>query len=66
MMESVQKARRRLRRYPELLIQCSAPAAAYATCVLAKENVKQGECDREFQELRQCLQRAAHQKGTHL
>lgn len=65
-MESVQKARQRLRQYPKLLIECSAPAAAYATCVLAKENVKQAECDREFQELRQCLQRAARHMGTRL
>jgi len=65
-MESVQKARQRLRQYPTLLIECSAPAAAYAACVLAKENVKQAECDREFQELRQCLRRAARHMGTRL
>lgn len=65
-MESVQKARQRLRQYPTLLIECSAPAAAYAACVLAKENVKQADCDREFQELRQCLQRAARHMGTRL
>lgn len=65
-MESVVKARQRLRRYPELLMECSGPAAAYATCVLARENVKQAECDREFQELRQCLQRAARHVGTRL
>lgn len=65
-MESVQKAQRRLRQYPKLLVECSAPAAAYATCVLAKENVKRADCDREFQELRQCLQRAARHMGTRL
>ncbi|PSN40336.1 GPI mannosyltransferase 1 [Blattella germanica] len=65
-MESVLKARQRLRRYPEILVECSAPAAAYATCVLAKENVKQLECEREFQEFRHCLQKAAHRMGTRL
>jgi len=65
-MESVLKARQRLRHYPKLLAECSAPAAAYATCVLAKENIKQAECDHEFQELRKCLQRAAHHMGTRL
>lgn len=65
-MESVLKARQRLRRYPELLVECSAPAAAYATCVLAKENIKRVDCDREFQEFRQCMQRAAHRMGMRL
>ncbi|KAJ9588343.1 hypothetical protein L9F63_018269 [Diploptera punctata] len=62
-MESVLKARQRLRRYPELLAECSAPAAAYATCVLTKENVKLKDCDREFQQFRQCMQKAAHRMG---
>jgi len=65
-MESVQKAQQRLRQYPKLLVECSAPAAAYAACVLAKENVRQADCDREFQDLRQCLQKAARRMGTRL
>ncbi|KAJ8888647.1 hypothetical protein PR048_008139 [Dryococelus australis] len=59
-MDSVRKAHRRLQRYPELLRQCSKEAAAYAGCVIGKENVKQWDCDEEFKHLMSCLRTAAH------
>lgn len=65
-MESVLKAKQRLRRYPELLVQCTGPATAYAMCVLAKESIRHAECDREFQEFQLCLQKAARHLGTRL
>lgn len=65
-MDSVRKARARLGRYPELLAACQAPASAYAACVVASDNVRKSECEREFLLLKQCLELAARKRGTRL
>lgn len=65
-MESVSLARQRLRRYPEMMLNCSVPAAKYAKCVVNKDNVKHMECREEFELLRNCLKNAAKKAGTRL
>jgi len=65
-MESVLRARQRLRQLPRHLKACPTPAAAYARCVCLKEAVLQGECQREYEELTRCLKDAAKKAGTRL
>ena len=65
-MESVRKANQRLRNYPLLLGKCSDKAAVYAVCVTADFNVKHKDCDKEFQEFKTCLQKAAAEMKTKL
>ena len=64
-MESIKRARARLRAYPRLLAACTTEGAAYARCVALKEGeARQGECGREFGEFRRCVQDAAKRLGT--
>lgn len=65
-MESVKKANQRLRNYPILLAKCSVSAAAYAACVTTDLNVSHKSCDQEFQQFKQCLQKAASDMKTKL
>lgn len=58
-MESVRSAKQRIRNYPILFSKCTDKAAAYAACVTRDLNIKQHVCEKEFQEFKLCLQRAA-------
>lgn len=58
-MESVRKARERMKRFPILLKECHEPATAYARCVAIKENVLKDDCAQEFQMFKNCLISAA-------
>lgn len=58
-MESVQKAKERLRLYPVLLAKCSKEATEYASCVLKKDNVNLNDCKEEFGRFKVCLQKTA-------
>ncbi|XP_015211764.1 NADH dehydrogenase [ubiquinone] 1 alpha subcomplex assembly factor 8 [Lepisosteus oculatus] len=52
------RSRDRMRRFPELLAQCSSEAAAYGRCVssatLGKQDLRKGQCGREFEALKRC------------
>ncbi|KAF0311761.1 NADH dehydrogenase [ubiquinone] 1 alpha subcomplex assembly factor 8 [Amphibalanus amphitrite] len=64
-MESLTRARARLRAYPRLLAACSTEGAAYARCVALKEGeAGKGECEKEFVVFRRCVQDAAKRLGT--
>lgn len=65
-MESVRKANQRLRKYPILLGKCSDKAAIYAACVTRDFNVQHKICEKEFQEFKNCLQKAASEMKTKL
>lgn len=65
-MDSLRKANQRLKNYPLLLGQCATSASAYAKCVTVDFDVKQGACEKEFAEFRQCLQKAAKEMKTKL
>lgn len=65
-MESVKKAKNRLKNYPLLLAKCAESAAVYASCVTRDLNVKQHICDKEFREFNKCLQQAAKDLKTKL
>lgn len=66
-MESVKRARTRLRAYPQLLAACGAEGAAYARCVALKDGeARHRECEKEFSVFRTCLQTAAKKQGTRL
>ena len=55
-MESVKKARQRLKNYPKLIAECAIPAKNYARCVTQyMGEVKQNACLQEFTELKNCV-----------
>lgn len=65
-MEALKTARSRLRRYPELIAECSAEGAAYAACVIKQENVTINSCAAEFQNFKNCAISAAKRLKTKL
>lgn len=65
-MESMRKAKQRLKNYPILLGKCAATAGVYAKCVTADFNVQHRACEKEFVEFKQCLERAAKDMKTKL
>lgn len=66
-MESVSKARSRLLKFPQLLVECKIEATVYATCVTSSQNdLKKGCCQQEFTKFQQCLAKAAAKLGTRI
>lgn len=65
-MESVLRANQRLRKYPLLVGKCAEKASAYAACVTRDMNVQRHMCDKEFQQLKACMQKAAKEMKTKL
>ncbi|KAH0955400.1 hypothetical protein HN011_006338 [Eciton burchellii] len=65
-METVKKAKKRLRQYPILIARCHESASIYAACVLAKSDLKKNACATEFNELRKCLIKTAAISNTRL
>lgn len=65
-MESVRKAKQRMRNYPILLGKCAESAKVYAVCVSRDLNVQHKTCEKEFQLFKECLQRAAKEMTTKL
>ncbi|XP_072522849.1 NADH dehydrogenase [ubiquinone] 1 alpha subcomplex assembly factor 8 isoform X1 [Salminus brasiliensis] len=53
------RSRERMRRFPDLLAQCSTEAAAYGKCVVAtttgRQEVKKDLCIKEFDALKTCF-----------
>jgi len=58
-MESVKRARDRLKAYPKFVANCSTVATDYARCVALKENVMKGDCNAEFEVFKNCLLKSA-------
>lgn len=54
-MDSVTKARIRLRAYPRLIAECRKEGKVYASCVAAKHDIKLNDCANEFQNFKNCL-----------
>lgn len=65
-MESVRKAKQRLKQYPIMLGKCSESAAIYAACVTRDLNVSHRLCEKEFVEFKKCLRNVAQQMKTKL
>jgi len=65
-MESVKRARNRLKAYPKLAAQCTGVATEYARCVALKENVMKGDCNAEFEAFKKCLMDSAKRMNTRL
>lgn len=65
-MESVKKAKQRLRNYPVLIGKCAGPASSYAVCVTRDLDVQKLACDKEFQVFKKCLVDAAKHLKTKL
>ncbi|XP_066519132.1 NADH dehydrogenase [ubiquinone] 1 alpha subcomplex assembly factor 8 [Hoplias malabaricus] len=59
------RSRERMRRFPDLLAQCTTEAAAYGRCVVAtasgKQELKKDLCIKEFEALKTCFVSAAKQ-----
>lgn len=65
-MESVKKAKHRLRQYPKLILECKEYAQAYAICVTSKRDLKKDDCKQEFDRFKACLVEAAARNKTKL
>lgn len=65
-MESVRKAKQRLRNYPILLGKCAESATVYAACVTRDLNIQHKTCEKEFQLFKVCLQKASTEMKTKL
>lgn len=65
-MNSVNKAKERLKKYPALLAECRETGAAYAKCVTTKSNVNKDDCHPEFVKFKKCLVEAAAKNKTRL
>ncbi|KAK7080342.1 hypothetical protein SK128_025223 [Halocaridina rubra] len=65
-MESIKKARNRLRLYPKLIVECGPQATEYARCVALRDNVMKGDCAKEFEAFKVCVQEAAKRMKTRL
>lgn len=65
-MESVKRARDRLKAYPKLVANCSTTATDYARCVALKDNVMKGDCNTEFEAFKKCLMESAKRMKTRL
>ncbi|XP_077283715.1 NADH dehydrogenase [ubiquinone] 1 alpha subcomplex assembly factor 8 [Arctopsyche grandis] len=63
-MDSVRKARSRLRMYPQLLAKCSESAGVYAKCVTQNSSVKKDDCLKEFENFKTCLIKASKDLKT--
>lgn len=63
-MESVRKAKERMRKFPVLLKDCHEPATNYARCVALKSNVLKDDCTTEFSLFKECILRSAKKLGT--
>lgn len=58
-MESVKKAKSRLKQYPVMLGKCSTEAMAYANCVLKKDSPSFNDCNEDFKKFKNCLRKTA-------
>lgn len=65
-MESVLKAKNRLKLFPKLLGICAAEGAVYAKCVSQTDDPKFHQCQKEFLVFRKCLEEAAKSAGTRI
>jgi len=54
-MESVKRAKLRIKSYPIFLSKCSKSASVYAACVTQDLNVNKNVCEKEFMEFKNCL-----------
>lgn len=65
-MESVSRARARLRIFPRLLAECAAEGKTYARCVAQQDNPQRNDCAKEFEQLSRCVKTAARKHGTRI
>lgn len=65
-MESVLKAKRRLKLFPTYLAECSSEGALYAKCVVQTDDPKMHQCEKEFAAFRKCLQSAAKRHSSRI
>ena len=66
-MDSVRKAKGRLKAYPQLMASCSVQATAYGKCVAEHMGeVKKGQCQAEFEAFKKCVRDAAKKAGTRM
>ncbi|KAF7996876.1 hypothetical protein HCN44_002522 [Aphidius gifuensis] len=65
-MNSVNRAKDRLKKYPALLAECRESAITYAKCVIKKSNVNKNDCQNEFIKFKKCLLDAAVKNKTKL
>jgi len=65
-MESVLKAKRRLKLFPKLLGSCGVEGTAYAKCVVQTDDPKLHQCQKEFLMFKKCLEQAAKAHSTRI
>ena len=52
------KARQSLQQLPQKLKKCNQQLLAYGTCVKEWDNIRRGECSKEFLALKNCVQKS--------
>lgn len=66
-MDAVNKAKSRFKRYPELLLTCRVEGLEYAACILEHEkNLKRNSCEVQFMKFRECLVSNALKRNTRI
>lgn len=65
-MESVRKAKERMKKFPLLLAQCRVEGSAYAKCVAKYDDIAKDACKEEFIKFKNCLQKAAASMNTRI
>lgn len=54
---SLLTSKKKLREIPQLSARCNTQASAYAACVSDKKDIKQNDCMKEFQALKECMEK---------
>jgi len=55
-MDAVNKAKSRIKRYPEILLKCRVEGLEYAACIMQNEkDLKPNSCKTQFMKFRECL-----------
>jgi len=65
-MESVKRARQRMKLFPKLFADCSKEGSIYAKCVSQTDDPKQNQCEKEFTAFKKCLSESAKRNGTRI
>lgn len=66
-MDAVNKAKSRIKHYPEVLLTCRVEGLKYAECIVQQEkDLKPNSCKTQFMKFRECLVSAALKRNSRI
>lgn len=66
-MDAVNKAKSRIKHYPEVLLTCRVKGLKYAECIILHEkDLKPNSCKTQFRKFRECLVSTALKRSSRL